>query len=223
MRGGRTGGWVGCDWRQLQYRNSTVCSALTPYMWIVNAAQWCAGPVVGSARTWPTGRRAEEWMVRRPSVASLDSVAELTAYAAEPADRVGREAQDATSSWHSDGGRDNRSPGLGVPHRALAGGLIVSAHYSIPVARSVLASQLPTDAPAGGATRDIAVTLDLMLSGQVAMGGPRLATTYDSSVVDQQSRRWYVEDIRASTQPNGNPMTRFAPPGTLTDVHGREG
>jgi hypothetical protein len=57
--------------------------------------------------------------------------------------------------------------------------------------------------PAGGATRDITVTVDWVLPGQVGMGAPRLATTYDMSVVDQQSGRWYVEDIRASTQPMG--------------------
>jgi hypothetical protein len=58
--------------------------------------------------------------------------------------------------------------------------------------------------PAGGATRDITVTVDWMLPTQVGMGVSRLATTYDMSVVDRQSGRWYVEDIRASTQPMGS-------------------
>jgi len=57
--------------------------------------------------------------------------------------------------------------------------------------------------PAGGATRDITVTVDWVLPGQVGMGAPRLAATYDMSVVDQQTGRWYVKDIRASTQPMG--------------------
>jgi hypothetical protein len=57
----------------------------------------------------------------------------------------------------------------------------------------------------GGATRDITVTVDWAIPGQVATGAPRLATTYDISVVDQQSGRWYVKDIRASTQPMGTP------------------
>jgi hypothetical protein len=57
--------------------------------------------------------------------------------------------------------------------------------------------------PQGGATRDITVTVKWTVPGQVAAGAPQLATTYDMSVVDQQSGRWYVEDIRASTQPMG--------------------
>jgi hypothetical protein len=57
--------------------------------------------------------------------------------------------------------------------------------------------------PQGGATRDITVTVDWTIPGQVGTGAPRLATTYDMSVVDQQGARWYVKDIRASTQPMG--------------------
>jgi hypothetical protein len=53
--------------------------------------------------------------------------------------------------------------------------------------------------PQGGATRDITVTVDWQLSGQ-AVG---FAATYDMSVVDQQGGRWYVKEIRASTQPMG--------------------
>jgi hypothetical protein len=54
-----------------------------------------------------------------------------------------------------------------------------------------------------GAARDVTVTVDWVLPGQVGMGAPRLAATYDMLVVDQQSGRWYVKDIRASTQPMG--------------------
>jgi hypothetical protein len=57
--------------------------------------------------------------------------------------------------------------------------------------------------PQGGTTRDITVTVDWILPAQVGPGAPRLATTYDMSVVDRQGARWYVEDIRASTQPMG--------------------
>ncbi len=57
--------------------------------------------------------------------------------------------------------------------------------------------------PQGSATRDITVTVNWTLPGQVSGGAPQLATTYDMSVVDQQSGRWYVKDIRASTQPMG--------------------
>jgi hypothetical protein len=53
--------------------------------------------------------------------------------------------------------------------------------------------------PPGGATRDITVTVNWQLVGQP--GG--FATTYDMSVTEQQGGKWYVGDIRASTQPMG--------------------
>jgi hypothetical protein len=59
--------------------------------------------------------------------------------------------------------------------------------------------------PPGGATRDITVTVNWTLPVQAGTGPPGLATTYDMSVVDQQTGRWYVKDIRASTQPMGTP------------------
>jgi hypothetical protein len=55
----------------------------------------------------------------------------------------------------------------------------------------------------GGATRDITVTVNWLLPCQVNDAAPQLAATYDMSVVDQRSGRWYVRDIRASTQPMG--------------------
>jgi hypothetical protein len=57
--------------------------------------------------------------------------------------------------------------------------------------------------PPGGATRDITVTVNWVFPGQVRAGMTELATTYDMSVIDQQSGRWYVKEIRASTQPMG--------------------
>jgi hypothetical protein len=57
--------------------------------------------------------------------------------------------------------------------------------------------------PPGGATRDITVTVNWGLPGQDKPGSAQLATTYDMSVVDQQSGKWYVKEIRASTQPMG--------------------
>jgi hypothetical protein len=57
--------------------------------------------------------------------------------------------------------------------------------------------------PPGGATRDITVTVNWQLAGQAGSGGAQLATTYDMTVVDQQSGKWYVRNIRASTQPMG--------------------
>jgi hypothetical protein len=57
----------------------------------------------------------------------------------------------------------------------------------------------PMYVPQGGTTRDITVTVNWQLTGQ--QGG--FATTYDMSVVELQGGRWYVKDIRASTQPMG--------------------
>jgi hypothetical protein len=57
--------------------------------------------------------------------------------------------------------------------------------------------------PRGGTTRDITVTVNWTLPEQVRTGVPQLAQTYDMTVIDQQSGRWYVKEIRASTQPMG--------------------
>ena len=57
--------------------------------------------------------------------------------------------------------------------------------------------------PQGGTTRDITVRVNWLLPAQARQGVPQLTTTYDMTVVDQQSGKWYVEDIRASTQPMG--------------------
>ena len=59
--------------------------------------------------------------------------------------------------------------------------------------------------PPGGATRDITVTVNWVIPGQLREGVSQLAITYDMSVIDQQSGRWYVREIRASTQPMGTP------------------
>jgi hypothetical protein len=59
------------------------------------------------------------------------------------------------------------------------------------------------DVPPGGTVREITVTVNWTLPGQVGLAAPGLATTYDMSVIDQQSGKWYVKDIRASTQPMG--------------------
>lgn len=58
-------------------------------------------------------------------------------------------------------------------------------------------------APTGGATRDITVTVTWQLPDQGKQSVAELTTTYDMSVVDLQSGKWYVEDIRASTQSMG--------------------
>jgi hypothetical protein len=62
-----------------------------------------------------------------------------------------------------------------------------------------------THAPrnAADATRATMAAAAQTVPAQVGTGASRLATTYDMSVVDRQSGRWYVKDIRASTQPMG--------------------
>jgi hypothetical protein len=153
------------------------------------------------ARTWLQGRSAEGVMVRRSSVASLDSGAESPVYGEEPSASAARGDTAAKSPW-ADG--------------AVSPGGVISLQV-----------------PQGGATRDNAVTVDCALPGQVETGAPRLAASHDMSVVDRQSGKWYVKDIRASTQPTGNLVTWFRSswavprglrsPRKLTDVHGREG
>jgi hypothetical protein len=87
-------------------------------------------------------------MVRRLSVASLDSGAESPVYGEEPSASADRDPA-AKSPWADGGGLDWTTP------------------------------------------------------GQVGTVASRLAETDDMSVVDQQSGRWYVKDIRASTPPMG--------------------
>ena len=56
--------------------------------------------------------------------------------------------------------------------------------------------------PAGGDTREITVTVNWQLPSQAGSNPAQLSTTYDMVVV-QQSGKWYVKEIRASTQPMG--------------------
>jgi hypothetical protein len=65
--------------------------------------------------------------------------------------------------------------------------------------KGIVAGSLHVPQQQGGATRNITVTVDWQLTGQ--NGG--FAATYDMTVVDQQGGRWYVKEIRASTQPLG--------------------
>jgi hypothetical protein len=83
--------------------------------------------------------------------------------------------------------------------RHIAPGTLISELGGAVGFDGIYSLQVPRD----GATRDTAVTVDLTISGQVGAGSPRLVTTYDMSVIDPQSGRWYVKDIRASTQPMG--------------------
>ena len=198
-------------------------------------------------------------MVRRLSLASLDSGAESPVYGEEPSASADRGNPAAKPSWACEGRSAawltvNGRLRPGVPRYGPNGGLVVSAALpgahrarSGQTARSALASQLPGffravspggitsfQVPRSRATPDNnTVTVHWTLPVQVGRRAPRLAASYDMSVVDQQSGRWYVKDIRASTQPMGHPMTLFASswvvprglrsPRKLTDVHGREG
>ncbi|MGH3189568.1 MAG: conjugal transfer protein [Streptosporangiaceae bacterium] len=59
------------------------------------------------------------------------------------------------------------------------------------------------DVPAGGATRQISVTVIWQLAGQDESGVTKLAMIYGMSVVELQSGKWYVKEISASTEAVG--------------------
>lgn len=183
--------------------------------------------------------------MRRLSVASLDSGAESPVYGEEPsasAERdpaempprvggIGRWAKWPTSACFRMVAGGNRT----VTHRHFAAGATLGG----PVGPRGLGSVV---GPGGStsltdsqrmAARDTTENVDSAIPWQVGTGVPRVTTSCDMSVVDPQSGRWYVKDIRASNAADGNPMTWFASswavgrgsqsPGKLTDVHGREG
>ena len=68
---------------------------------------------------------------------------------------------------------------------------------SFPVTLASLTS------PPGGATRDVAMTVNQVLSGQVSRAVLRFDPNFDASVIDQPGGKWYAREIRASTQPMG--------------------
>ena len=84
-------------------------------------------------------------------------------------------------------------------NRFLAPGASLTGLGSTVQFKGIVAGSLHVPVSQGGATREITVTVDWQLSGQ-AVG---FEATYDMSVVDQQGGRWYVKEIRASTQPMG--------------------
>jgi hypothetical protein len=191
--------------------------------------------------------------VRRLSVASLDSGAESPVYGREPSVSSDRKDPAARPPWVGGDGRVAARNGfgdrakLGAPRYASGGELVVSSGSqaapdsclapgsagSEPGGAVSFVGIISLQVPQGGATRDVRLIANWTLPGQVGAGASRLATIHDMPVVDQQSGRWYVKDIRASTQPMGLPMTRFASSwavprgsrssGKHTDVHGREG
>lgn len=56
--------------------------------------------------------------------------------------------------------------------------------------------------PPGGSTRHITVTVVWQLSSQAAANAAKLEMTYNMTVIDEQSGKWYVDDIQASAQGN---------------------
>jgi len=109
-------------------------------------------------------------------------------------------------------GVNGQSMELGEPRYSSDSDQAALARYLAPGASiSGLGSAVSFDGiaslpvPRGGATRDTPVTGDWTIPDQVGPGSPTLVTSYDMSVIDQQSGRWYVKDIRASTQPMGTP------------------
>jgi hypothetical protein len=137
-------------------------------------------------------------MVRRLSVACLDSGAESPVYGEEPSASADRGL--VVNPPRADGdGRPAAGGGQVVAGWYLTPGTVVGGRGGAVGADSVTSPQDPQCR----ATRDIAMTVSLATSGQVGTGMPRHATSCDMSVVDQQSGKWYAKDIRASTLPMG--------------------
>ena len=130
-------------------------------------------------------------MVRRPSFASLDSGTESTVYGEASATEKGRGESADKAPW---GGSCGRSAVWPV---RVAAGRSRAPYATVGDPSSAGSSGL------GGGSGDMTATTNWMLSGWAGLGTPRLATSYDMSVIDRQSARWYVKDIRASTQPMG--------------------
>jgi hypothetical protein len=151
-------------------------------------------------------------MVRRPSIASRDSGTESTVYAKAPTAVTSRGDSAAKTPWNGSGERwavwplrlpafflAYASDGKGAPVRYLTPGAAVGGSGVAAGSASIEASYVP----AGGEFPDSTVAVDRMSPGAAGFGAARLATTYDMLVIDPQSGRWYVKDIRASTQPMG--------------------
>jgi Conjugative transposon protein TcpC len=91
----------------------------------------------------------------------------------------------------------NRFLAPGVSITGLDGAVVYSSIAGIAV-------------PAGGATRDITVTVDWTLPEQVRTGVPQLAQTYEMTVVDQQNGKWYVKETHGLRSRWDNPEHREA-------------
>ena len=183
--------------------------------------------------------------MRRLSVASLDSCAESPVYGEEPSASAERDPAEMPPRVGGSGrwvkwptsaclrmvAGSNRT----VSHRYPAPGKTLSGRGGPRGLGSVVGPGGSASLPVSQrmAARDTTENMDSAIPWQVGTGVPRVMTSCDMSVVDPQSGRWYVKDIRASNAADGNPMTWFASswavgrgsqsPGKLTDVHGREG
>jgi hypothetical protein len=166
--------------------------------------------------------------VRRLSVANLDSGAESPVYGEEPSASADRGP--VVNPPRADGdGRRAAGGGRTVAGRYLAPGVVVGGRGRAVGAGGITSPQVPQCR----ATRDITMTVSFVTPGLVGTGMPRLATSCDMSVVDQQSGRWYAKGHPCIYAADGNPMTWFTSswavpcgprsPRKLTDVHGREG
>ena len=124
-----------------------------------------------------------------PSVAALPAAPQ----ASPDANAQGELANQLPGFFQAYAGSDPAALG-----RYLAPGVSITGLGGAVSFGSIASLQVPQ----GGSTRDITVTVN-WIPGQAGAGAPRLAATYEMSVVDQQSGRWYVEGIRASTQPMG--------------------
>jgi hypothetical protein len=137
-------------------------------------------------------------MVRRLSVANLDSGAESPVYGKEPSASADRGP--VVNPPRADGdGRRAVGGGRTVAGRNFAPGVVVGGRGRAVCAGGITSLQVPQC----GATRKITMNVSFVTLGHVGAGMVRLATSCDMSVVDQQSGRWYAKDIRASTLPMG--------------------
>jgi hypothetical protein len=139
-------------------------------------------------------------MVRRLSVANLDSGAESPVYGEEPSASADRGP--VVNPPRADGdGRRGLGGGRTVAGRNFAPGVAVGGRGRAVCVGDITSLQVPQC----GATRKITMNVSFVTLGHVEAGMARLATSCDMSVVDQQSGRWYAKDIRASTLPMGTP------------------
>jgi hypothetical protein len=137
-------------------------------------------------------------MVRRLSVANLDSGAESPVYGNEPSASADRGP--VVNPPRADGdGRRAVGGGRTLAGRNFVPGVVVGGRGRAVCVGDITSLQVPQC----GATRKITMNVSFVTLRHVGARMARLATSCDMSVVDQQSGRWYAKDIRASTLPMG--------------------